>query len=166
PSSAVCLWDRDLPDGGLTSADIQSATLIAWNGCCPIHAGYTTADLNNARERLPNAKMLIHPEAPSPVAAQADKTGSTKAIIDAVKQAVAGERLLIGTEDHLVQRLIANYPELTIEPIRPIICEDMGLTTPEQLLRVLKDWPKETLVRVEDALIADARCCVQRMLEI
>lgn len=166
PSSAVCLWNRDLPDGGLTSADIQSATLIAWNGCCPIHAGYTTADLNNARERLPNAKMLIHPEAPSPVAAQADKTGSTKAIIDAVKQAVAGERLLIGTEDHLVQRLIANYPELTIEPIRPIICEDMGLTTPEQLLRVLKDWPKETLVRVEDAFIADARCCVQRMLEI
>jgi quinolinate synthase len=115
---------------------------------------------------LPEAKLLIHPEAPSAVAAQADKTGSTKAIIDAVKAAPAGERLLIGTEDHLVQRLKVNYPNLTIEPIRPILCKDMGLTTPEQLLRVLQDWPEETLIRVEDALVVDARACVQRMLEI
>lgn len=166
PSSAVRLWDRECEDGGLTPADIQSATLIAWNGCCPIHAGYTTEDIEQARKRLPLAKVLIHPEAPSPVAAQADKTGSTKAIIDAVKQATTGDHLLIGTEDHLVQRLISNYPMLKIEPIRPIICEDMGLTTPSQLLRVLKDWPIDTLVRVDDSLITDARCCVQRMLDI
>lgn len=166
PATAVRLWQRESPDGGLTQEDLQAATLVAWNGCCPIHAGYTLDDLQHARERLPQAKLLIHPEAPSPVAAQADKTGSTKAIIDAVKAAAAGERLLIGTEDHLVQRLKAAYPALTIEPIRPILCRDMGLTTPEQLLRVLQSWPEETLVRVDDSLVPDARICVQRMLEI
>lgn len=166
PDETVKLWRRDCQQGGLTAAEIQAATLIAWDGCCPIHASYTQADLAAARARLPEAQLLIHPEAPSPVTAQADKAGSTKGIIEAIQAATPGQRFLVGTEDHLVQRLIANHPELTIQPIRPIVCEDMGLTTPEQLLHVLQTWPEETLVRVDETLIADARQCVQRMLEI
>ena len=166
PPEAVALWQRDLPDGGLTPEQIRTARAVAWDGCCPIHAGYTTEDIAAARKAHPEATLLIHPEAPSPVASLADKAGSTKAIIETVKASPAGGNFVIGTEQHLVERLMMSHPEHTIHPLRPIVCEDMGRTTPEQLLRVLQDWPESCLVRLPDGLIADARACVERMLAL
>ncbi len=166
PPEAVLLWRRDLPDGGVTAEQIRAAKLIAWDGCCPIHAGYTTEDIVKARAAHPQATLLIHPEAPSPVAVQADVTGSTKAIIDVIKGAAPGGDYLIGTEDHLVQRLIATHPELKINALRPIVCEDMGKTTLDELLETLQDFPTAKRVSVEAAYIPDARACVERMLAL
>ena len=166
PPEAVALWHRALPDGGLTPAAIRAARIVAWDGCCPIHAGYTPGDVAAARAALPGAALLIHPEAPAPVAALAEEVGSTKGIIEAVSRAEPGARLLIGTEDHLVRRLAAGNPALDIRPLRPIVCQDMGRTTPEALLRVLREWPEETLTRVPDALIPPAHACVRRMLAV
>ncbi len=166
PAEAVALWRRALPDGGLAPQRIRAARLVAWDGCCPIHAGYTPGDVVAARAAHPDAALLIHPEAPTGVTALAEEMGSTKAIIEAVSRAEPGARLLIGTEDHLVRRLAADHPELAIRPLRPIVCQDMGRTTPEALLRVLREWPEETLVRVPDALIPPAHACVRRMLAL
>lgn len=166
PPEALALWRRDLPDGGLAPEAIRRARAVAWDGCCPIHAGYTADDIAAARAAHPGATLLIHPEAPSPVAARADRAGSTKAIIEAITHAEPGARFVVGTEQHLVSRLAANHPGLAIHPLRPIVCEDMGRTTPQQLLRVLRDWPEECLVRLPDAVIPDARACVERMLAL
>ena len=166
PADAVALWRRALDNGGLDATRIRAAKAVAWDGCCPIHAGYTPGDVATARTRHPGAELLIHPEAPVKVAALAEAVGSTKAIIEAVSRAEPGTHLLIGTEEHLVRRLAAAHPDLDIHPLRPIICQDMGRTTPEALLRVLQAWPDDTLVRVPDALLPDAHACVQRMLAL
>ncbi len=166
PPETVALWHRGLPGGGLTDEAIRTARLIAWDGCCPIHAGYTRNDIELARSQHPGAQLLIHPEAPSPVAALAERIGSTKAIIDAVNRADDGTSLLIGTEDHLVRRLIATHPELDIHPLRPIVCEDMGKTTLRQILTVLQSWPEACHVSVPNHLVLDARACVERMLAL
>ena len=166
PAEAVAVWNRELPDGGLSPETIRRATLIAWSGCCPIHADYRTEDVTAARAALGNARLLIHPEAPHAVTELCDTVGSTKSIVGAVEAAKPGERFIIGTERHLVDRLIANHRNLTISHLRPITCEDMGRTTPALLLEVLKTWPERSLVRVEDDLVADARACVERMLAL
>ncbi len=166
PPEALALWHRDLPQGGLTPEAIRRARAIAWDGCCPIHAGYTVNDVALARAEWPHATLLIHPEAPSRVAFQADHTGSTKAIIEAIARAEQGQRFIVGTEQHLVARLTQTYPTLDIHPLRPILCEDMGRTTPQQLLHVLQEWPEACLVRLPDAIIPDARVCVERMLAL
>ncbi len=166
PPSAIALWHRDLPNGGLTPEAIRQATLIAWDGCCPIHAGYTQGDIRVARDQHPEAKVLIHPEAPSRVAALAEHVGSTKAIIDAVNQAEIGASLLIGTEDHLVRRLMKTHPELDIHPLRPIVCEDMGMTTLQQVLHVLQTWDERCRVSVPDGYVLEARRSVERMLAL
>ena len=166
PADAVALWRRALDNGGLDATRIRAAKAVAWDGCCPIHAGYTPGDVATARTRHPGAELLIHPEAPVKVAALAEAVGSTKAIIEAVSRAEPGTHLLIGTEEHLVRRLAAVHPDLDIHPLRPIICQDMGRTTPEALLRVLQAWPDDTRVRVPDALLPDAHACVQRMLAL
>ena len=162
----VVLWRRNAEDGGLTDAQIRSATLVAWDGCCPIHAGYTLQDVAAARAAHPHAELLIHPEAPSIVAARADHVGSTKAIIESVARAEAGAELIVGTEDHLVGRLAAANPHLRIHPLRPIVCADMGRTTLEALLRTLTEWPETNRVHVDDALVEDAKASVDRMLAL
>ena len=150
----------------LTDAQIRAATLVAWDGCCPIHAGYTPQDVAAARAAHPNAELLIHPEAPSIVAARAEHVGSTKAIIEVVSGADPGAELIVGTEERLVRRLAVANPHLRIHSLRPILCADMGRTTPEALLRTLTDWPEANRVRVDDALVDDARASVERMLAL
>lgn len=165
PPEAVALWHRDIPGGGLSEEQMRSARLIAWDGCCPIHASYTTSDVTIARKAHPGAELLIHPEAPSAVASLADKTGSTKGIIEAIHRAEPGSSFIVGTEDHLVERL-KQLPGKEIHALRPILCEDMGLTTPEQILHVLETWDEACRVRVPEELIPDARACVERMLAL
>lgn len=162
---AVALWQRALPDGGLTEAQVRKARLIAWDGCCPIHAGYTLEDMAAARRAHPEAQVLIHPEAPSAVAATADKTGSTKGIIETIAQASKDAAFIVGTENHLVTRL-QQTSDRKIYPLRPIVCEDMGLTTLDNILHVLQTWDEAYRVRVEDDLVLDARACVERMLAL
>lgn len=166
PEDSHALWQRELPDGGLTPDAIRRSRVIAWSGCCPIHAGFTSEDVAAARAVAPGATLLIHPEAPSPVAAQAEMAGSTKEIIAAVEAAAPGGSYLIGTEQHLVERLTADHPGLTIRPLRPIVCEDMGKTTLDDLLTTLRDWPESRRVTVDPALVPDARACVERMLAL
>jgi quinolinate synthase len=165
PAEAVAIWHRDLPKGGLTDEQMRSARLIAWDGCCPIHASYTTGDVMAARAAHPNAELLIHPEAPSPVAALADQTGSTKHIIEAIHRADLDREFIVGTEEHLVNRL-KQLPGRTIFSLRPIQCVDMGLTTLEQILHVLETWDDDCRVVVPDELVLDARACVERMLAL
>lgn len=165
PADAVAIWHRDLPDGGLTLEQLQKATLIAWDGCCPIHASYTVADIHAARSTHPGAQLLIHPEAPSSVAALADKTGSTKGIIETIRRADPDTPFIVGTENHLVERLQQTSGR-TIYPLREIVCEDMGLTTPEQVLHVLETWDETRRIVVADELVPDARACVERMLAL
>lgn len=165
PKEAVAIWHRHLPDGGLTDDQIRAAQLIAWDGCCPIHASYTVGDVAAARAAYPTAELLIHPEAPAAVASLADQTGSTKGIIDTIARAEPDQTFIVGTEEHLVRRL-AQRKEPKIVSLRPIICEDMGLTTPEQLLHVLKTWDDACKVTVPDELVLDARASVERMLAL
>lgn len=165
PADAVAVWHRDLPNGGLTDEQMRSARLIAWDGCCPIHASYTTGDVMAARAAHPEAELLIHPEAPSPVAALADRTGSTKNIIDAIHRADLDRAFIVGTEEHLVNRL-KQLPGRKIYSLRPIQCVDMGLTTLEQILHVLETWDDTCRVTVPDELVLDARACVERMLAL
>ncbi|MEG1552720.1 MAG: quinolinate synthase NadA [Kiritimatiellia bacterium] len=165
-SDALALWKRALPNGGLTPEQIRAARLIAWDGCCVIHAGLTTADVVRARAATPDAQLLIHPEAPLETVAQAEMAGSTKAIIDAIERAPAGGKYLIGTEQHLVQRLIDSYPQLEIHPLRPIVCQNMSKTRLEQVLYVLETFPETHRILVDASLVLDARACVQKMLSL
>ncbi len=155
---------RYSPD--LTDEAIQNATLIAWPGCCPIHQKYTREDVEAHRAKDPHVQIMVHPESTESVTRAADHHGSTKDIINWIRTVPPTTHCVIGTEQKLVKRLMATYPERKIEPLKPIFCPDMALTTPERLLHVLENWPTETLVHVDDALVKDAKACVEQMLAL
>ncbi len=167
PDSAVALYDPALPGGGLAPEAFRAARLIAWKGCCPIHCSYKIGDVAEARRRWPGCEIMVHPESPEAVTRAADCHGSTRAIIAWIAAAADTEKTyVIGTEESLVARLAKDNPRLKIRSLRKTLCRDMTLTTPEKLLRVLESWPEEALVRVPDALVPDARLCVERMLAL
>ena len=74
------------------------------------------------RERMPDIKILVHPECPQEVNDIADVSGSTGKIIETVKNSPAATRWAIGTELHLVNRLKDEHPEQEIHFLSPVIC--------------------------------------------
>jgi quinolinate synthase len=124
-------------------------------------------DIATARQRYPEAKIIVHPETPAPVMRLADAHGSTSQIIKYVEKAPDGATIVIGTEYNLVKRLTEQHKNrLTIVPLRISGCRDMALTTEEKLYRVLQNRPSENIVRIPAEYRADAKAALQRMLDI
>ena len=59
------------------------ADMLLWQGSCLVHDEFKGIELDLLRAEYPQAKVLVHPESPAGVVAQADVVGSTTQLIDA-----------------------------------------------------------------------------------
>ncbi len=116
------LWNPRLEAGGLSDADIESASLLLWKGHCTIHQRFRPEHVADFRAKYPDGTVIIHPEAPYDTCELADHLGSTSSIIKAVEAMPAGSAVGIGTEVHLVNRLASDHPDKTIVNLDPLIC--------------------------------------------
>ena len=84
------LWapDRHL---GRYIQDQTGADMLMWTGACIVHDEFKGLELELLREQHPDAMILVHPESPASVVAQADVVGSTSALIKAVVEGQARE---------------------------------------------------------------------------
>ena len=165
------VWNprRDL--GGLDEADVKEATFLLWKGHCSVHQRFTTAHVADFRAANPDGIVIVHPECAHEVVEVADQVGSTDYIIRAVDAAPAGSVIAVGTEIHLVQRLAAEHPDLTVVSLDPLICP---CSTMFRVDAAHLAWVLENLVegRVVNQITVDeetsewARVSLQRMLEI
>ncbi|HEX7276374.1 MAG TPA: quinolinate synthase NadA [Acidimicrobiales bacterium] len=165
------VWNprRDL--GGLQEADVKEATFLLWKGHCSVHQRFTTAHVADFRAANPDGIVIVHPECAHEVVEVADQVGSTDYIIRAVDAAPAGSTIAVGTEIHLVQRLAAEHPDLTVVSLDPLICP---CSTMFRIDAAHLAWVLENLVegRVVNQIKVDpdtsewARVALQRMLDI
>jgi quinolinate synthase len=117
------VWDPYAEEfGGNSREAIEQSKVILWKGHCSVHQMFTPSHVHDFRARIPGIKILVHPECPQEVNDLADVSGSTGAIIRAVKQAPAGTKWAIGTELHLVNRLKQEHPEQEIHFLSPVVC--------------------------------------------
>jgi quinolinate synthase len=135
---------------------VEPGTIIAWDGYCYVHDDLVLTELAEAREKHPNAKVIIHPEARSDLLAQADFVASTSGMADIAAQF---DEVIIGTERGLIDRLQARFPNKTIVPLsRAAICGNMKVNTIAKLAWCLDHqqheltMPEEIRVRAEAAL--------------
>ena len=165
------VWDPRLAMGGLTEADLKEATFLLWKGHCSVHQRFSAEHVAAFRAAHPGGKVVVHPECAHEVAALADKVGSTDTIIHYVERAAPGTAIGIGTEIHLVHRLGVEHPELTIVSLDPLVCpcSTMYRIDPAHLAWVLEglvDGEVRNRIVVDEAVAADARVALNRMLEI
>jgi quinolinate synthase len=162
---AVCVYDPRQADGGSDSDALRRARIVVWKGYCHVHTAFTADSIRRVRTALPDARIIVHPETPRPVARLADARGSTAAIIRYVAAAPAGSTVVVGTEQHLVERLAAEHAgRVTVKTLAPSVCGNMAKINPENLLAVLRAWPAEREVHVPPDTAAPAREALERML--
>ena len=154
-----------VPDRNL-AAYVQERTgrenIIAWDGYCYVHDDMVLDELAKAKDRYPDAKVVVHPEARQELLDAADFVTSTSGMVD-----LAGEhdQLIIGTERGLVDRMKNRYPEKTIVPLSgAAICGNMKLNTLAKLAWALEH--EEYEVHLDEEIRAKAEGSLLRMMAV
>jgi quinolinate synthase len=165
------VYDPAYPGGRLSRDDVKRARFFLWKGQCHIHQVFSPRHVEAARRKRPGIRVIVHPECPREVVAAADAFGSTEQIIRAVAEGGAGAAFAIGTESNLVERLARRHTDRLVLPLAdfPAICRQMYCVDLPHLLWVLENLLAGRVVnrvRVEEALAAEAREALRRMVAI
>ncbi len=176
-SSAVEIvkkMDRDkilfIPDcnlGAYVKAQVPAKDIKLVQGGCPIHASVTAEEAREAKERHPEALLLVHPECIPAVVEQADYVGSTSGIINFAKKSDK-KQFIIGTELEIAETLQYECPEKEFFILsKKLICPNMKLTTLADVYNTLKDPEKNGFeIKMTEEEAARSRRCIDEMLRL
>lgn len=165
------LWNPWKPRGGLTDAEIIQAKVILWRGHCSVHGRFSTDNVAEVRNRIPNINVLVHPECQHEVVKAADFVGSTEMIIKTVTSAPAGSAWAVGTELNLVKRLAAQNPDKQVLFLDKTVCY---CSTMNRIDLPHLVWSMESLIagkvvnqiKVPDRVAHFAKVALERMLAL
>jgi quinolinate synthase len=133
-------------------------------GLCPTHHQITGGDLLDAREKYPDAELVVHPECIPEIQEVADKIASTEGIIKYCRNSGKKE-FLIGTEVGILHRLRKEIPGKKFYPLSTTaVCPHMKMHTLQKVRNSLqREKPR---VKVEDEVARKAGEAIRRMLEL
>lgn len=165
------LWNPWKPNGGLTDAQIKNAKVILWRGHCSVHGRFTVSNITEMRARIPEVKILVHPECQHEVVSHADVVGSTEVIIKTISDSPSGSTWAVGTELNLVQRLSNSFPDKTVLFLDKTVCY---CSTMNRIDLPHLVWAMESLVsgrlvnqiQVEAETAKFAKVALERMLAL
>lgn len=164
PKDEQVLWDPDKEHGGATKEQLQKAKLIVWKGFCHVHARFTPEDVTAAREKLPDAKIIVHPECREEVTRLADMVGSTNQMVKFVEDAAPGTKIFIGTEISLIQRLARDNPDKVVMDLGRSLCGNMFRINLNYLAWTVENLGKVNVIRVPESIRKEAVLALNRML--
>lgn len=142
---------------------LEKVKVNTYNGFCPTHLRIRIEDIEAARKNHPGSKILAHPECHNAVSKLADFVGSTKEIMDFVKNS-SEQSFVIATEKGVLDRLKRDYPEKEFYLIRDdIICQNMKWNTVQDVYNALKNEEHE--IKIEKEVQKKAYRCISRMME-
>lgn len=105
------LWAPDRHLGSYIQRQ-TGADMVLWQGSCLVHDEFKGVELDLLREEHPDALVLVHPESPAPVVAQADVVGSTSRLLAAVKESSAST-FIVATDQGLLHKMRQAAPDKT-----------------------------------------------------
>lgn len=149
--------------GKWVEAQLDGVKVTTFNGFCPTHLRITPKDMEDARTKFPNAKILAHPECHFKVSALADFVGSTKAIMDYVANS-SDKEFVIATEKGVVDRLTRDYKDKKFYLIKDtIVCQNMKWNTLDDIYNSLLNETHE--IYLDETVSEKAMACINRMWE-
>ena len=149
--------------GKWVEAQLDGVKVTTFNGFCPTHLRITPKDMEDARTKFPNAKILAHPECHFKVSALADFVGSTKAIMDYVAYS-SDKEFVIATEIGVFDRLTRDYIDKKFYLIKDtIVCQNMKWNTLDDIYNSLLNETHE--IFLDETISEKAMACINRMWE-
>lgn len=157
-----------IPDenlGRYVASMVPEKNFIFNDGFCHVHAAITASDVLAAKQKHPDAEVVVHPECRMEVLKHADYIGSTSGIIDYVTGTSRASQFIVATEMGVAYELRTRNPGKEFYPVHSQqICPDMKLITLEKVLKCLQTG--SPAVEVTDELRQKSNISLNRMLEL
>ena len=152
---------------GQDDTDPNDVDIICYDGFCSVHQLFTVEDIEFYRKKYPDIKIAVHPECDPAICEKADFVGSTSQLIRYVASLPKEQKVAVGTEYNLVNRL---RPKNTyvLSSTKPE-CPTMNETTLEDLYLTLKSIEEGNPINeieVDEKTVKWARVALERMLEL
>jgi quinolinate synthase len=145
--------------------------MVLWDGACIVHEEFKSQGLRDLRKAFPEAAVLVHPESPAGVVAQADVVGSTSAILNAAAT-LPNKQFIVATDRGIFSTLQRKVPgkQFIEAPTAGngatcrscAHCPWMAMNELEAMLQSLEQGTNE--IHVPEALAAKALRPLSRML--
>jgi len=168
-----CLGQNFAKQMGLKSAivgdgtDLKEADIICYNGFCSVHQLFDVEDIEFYREKYPNILVATHPECKPEVCEKSDFVGSTSQLIKFIKDLPIEQKVVVGTEYNMVNRL-REKNTFVLSSTKPE-CPTMNETRLEDLrdtLLKLKNANYESEITISEDTRKYAYKALNRMFEL
>jgi quinolinate synthase len=145
----------------------KDADIICYDGFCSVHQLFEVSDIEFYRKKFPGIKIVTHPECKPEVCEASDFVGSTSQIIKYIAELDPEQKVAVGTEFNLVNRL-REKNTYVLSSTKPE-CPTMNETTLEDLYNTLKaidDGKPMNEIFLDDDVQQNAKIALERMLAL
>ncbi|KIM08549.1 MAG: quinolinate synthetase [Sulfurovum sp. FS06-10] len=150
------------------ACDPKEADVICFNGFCSVHQLFTLEDIEFYRHKYPDIKIAVHPECDPEIVGASDFAGSTSQLIKYINELDPEQKVAVGTEYNLVNRMRPNGNTYVLSSTKPE-CPTMNETTLEDLYKTLKSIEDNAPINeifVDEHTVKYANLALERMLEV
>ena len=168
-----CLGQNIGNQMGLTSMvigddiDPNDCDIICYDGFCSVHQLFSLDDIEFYRNKFPGILIAVHPECDPSICDASDFVGSTSQLIKYIKELPVDQKIAVGTEFNMVNRLRSKNTYI-LSSTKPE-CPTMNETTLEDVYMTLKaidDGEPINEIHVDDTTQKWARIALERMLAL
>lgn len=147
--------------------DPKDSDIICYDGFCSVHQLFSVEDIEFYRKKYPGILIATHPECDPAVCDASDFVGSTSQLIKYIKELPEDQKVAVGTEFNMVNRL---RPKNTyvLSSTKPE-CPTMNETTLEDLyltLKSIEDGKPINEIQVDENTQKWAKIALDRMLAL
>ena len=172
PQDAKIIFGPDKNLGNYINS-VTGRDMLLWDGACHVHSRFSLEALLDLKKKNPDAPVLAHPECKAVILTQANKIGSTKALLDFAISSPQ-KRFIVVTESGILHEMQKACPDKEFILVPPEAtetigchcneCEYMRLNTLEKLLTCLQTEQPEIIINSE--LATKALKPIRLMLEM
>jgi quinolinate synthase len=152
---------------GLDQKDPKQCDIICYDGFCSVHQLFTLDDIAFYREKYPDILIAVHPECDPAICDASDFVGSTSQLIKYIKALPEDQKVAVGTEFNMVNRL---RPKNTyvLSSTKPE-CPTMNETTLKDVyltLKAIDEGAPINEIQVDEKTQKWAKIALERMLAL
>ena len=148
-------------------SDPMNADIICYDGFCSVHQLFTIDDIEFYRNKYPGILIAVHPECDPSICEKADFVGSTSQLIKYIQNLPSEQKVAVGTEFNMVNRLRPNNTYI-LSSTKPE-CPTMNETTLEDLyatLKAIEDGSPINEIEVDEDTRYWAKIALERMMSL
>jgi len=161
--SAEVIFVPDQNLGSYVQKMVPEKKVHLFEGFCYVHHRIKVEEIEGARERHPQAKVIVHPEVRPEVIALADEVLSTSGMLKYARESAAKE-FIVATEQGLLQRMKRENPAKEFIPAgSPKICSNMKRTTLRDIYDSLNE--DKYAIQIDPAISERAGRALREMLK-